>query len=54
VPGQPTAGSPRVKKGTKKAAGEDVNGNVAAPPKRPRKAVAPRKRRPSKRPDQIG
>jgi uncharacterized protein (TIGR00288 family) len=46
VPGQPTAGSPRVKKGTKKAAaGSDVNGNVAAPPKRARKAAAPRKRR---------
>ncbi len=45
VPGQPTAGSPRVKKGTKKAAGPDVNGNVVPPPKRPRKAAAPRKRR---------
>jgi hypothetical protein len=46
VPGQPTAGSPRVKKGTKKAAaGSDVNGNVAAPAKRARKAAAPRKRR---------
>jgi len=44
VPGQPTAGSPRVKKGTKKAAA-DVNGNVAAPPKRARKSAAPRKRR---------
>ncbi len=44
VPGQPTAGSPRVKKGTKKA-GVEVDGNVAAPPKRPRKAAAPRKRR---------
>lgn len=45
VPGQPTAGSPRVKKGTKKAAGPDVDGNVAAPPKRARKSAAPRKRR---------
>jgi uncharacterized protein (TIGR00288 family) len=46
VPGQPTAGSPRVKKGTKKAAGGlDTDGNVVAPPKRPRKAAAPRKRR---------
>jgi uncharacterized protein (TIGR00288 family) len=46
VPGQPTAGSPRVKKGTKKAAGPDVDGNIAGPPRRPRKAAAPRKRRP--------
>jgi uncharacterized protein (TIGR00288 family) len=45
VPGQPTAGSPRVKKGTRKAAGGEANGNVAPPPRRPRKAVAPRKRR---------
>ena len=46
VPGQPTAGSPRVKKGTKKAAGGlDADGNVIPPPKRPRKAAAPRKRR---------
>ena len=46
VPGQPTAGSPRVKKGAKKAAsGPDLNGNVVAPPKRARKAAAPRKRR---------
>jgi uncharacterized protein (TIGR00288 family) len=46
VPGQPTAGSPRVKKGTKKAAsGPDANGNVVPPPKRARKAAAPRKRR---------
>lgn len=44
VPGQPTAGSPRVKKGTKKAGG-DIDGNVAAPAKRPRKSAAPRKRR---------
>jgi uncharacterized protein (TIGR00288 family) len=48
VPGQPTAGSPRVKKGTRKAAGGmDADGNVVAPPKRVRKAAAPRKRRPS-------
>jgi len=45
VPGQPTAGSPRVKKGTRKAAGVDVDGNVVPPPRRPRKAAAPRKRR---------
>jgi uncharacterized protein (TIGR00288 family) len=46
VPGQPTAGSPRVKKGTKKAAGGlDADGNVIAPPKRPRKSAGPRKRR---------
>jgi uncharacterized protein (TIGR00288 family) len=47
VPGQPTAGSPRVKKGAKKvAAGPDVNGNVVAPPKRARKtSAAPRKRK---------
>jgi uncharacterized protein (TIGR00288 family) len=45
VPGQPTAGSPRVKKGTKKAAGPDVDGNTIAPPRRARKAAAPRKRR---------
>jgi uncharacterized protein (TIGR00288 family) len=46
VPGQPTAGSPRVKKGARKAAGGlDADGNVVAPPKRARKAAAPRKRR---------
>ncbi len=46
VPGQPTAGSPRIKKGTKKAAGGvDADGNVVPPPKRPRKSAAPRKRR---------
>lgn len=44
VPGQPTAGSPRVKKGAKKA-GAEVDGNVAPPPKRARKSAAPRKRR---------
>ena len=44
VPGQPTAGSPRVKKGARKA-GAEVDGNVVAAPKRPRKAAAPRKRR---------
>jgi hypothetical protein len=43
VPGQPTAGSPRVKRGGRKAA-VDVNGNVA-PVKKARKAAAPRKRR---------
>ena len=46
VPGQPTAGSPRVKKGARKvASGDDVNGNTVAPARRPRKAAAPRKRR---------
>ena len=48
VPGQPTAGSPRVKKGGRKAAGpvgDDVNGNTVAPVRKPRKAAAPRKRR---------
>jgi uncharacterized protein (TIGR00288 family) len=45
VPGQPTAGSPRIKKGTKKAAGPDVDGNVVPPPRRPRKSTGPRKRR---------
>jgi len=45
VPGQPTAGSPRIKKGMKKVAGPDVNGNVVPPPKRPRKSAAPRKRK---------
>jgi hypothetical protein len=44
VPGQPTAGSPRVKKGTRKT-GSEINGNVAPPPRRPRKTAAPRKRR---------
>jgi len=45
VPGQPTAHSPRVKKGMKKAAGPEINGNTAAPPKKPRKPAAPRKRK---------
>jgi hypothetical protein len=48
VPGQPTAGSPRVKKGGRKPAspGSEANGNVAGPAKRaPRKAAAPRKRK---------
>jgi uncharacterized protein (TIGR00288 family) len=47
VPGQPTAGSPRVKKGTRKAAapGHEANGNVVGPVKRARKAAAPRKRK---------
>lgn len=47
VPGQPTAGSPRVKKGGRKAAaaGSEPNGNVVAPAKRARKAAAPRKRK---------
>ena len=47
VPGQPTAGSPRVKKGAKKVAGgPEINGNVVAPPKRARKSSGtPRKRK---------
>ena len=45
VPGQPTAGSPRIKKGARKVAGREVDGNVVAPPKRARKSAAPRKRR---------
>ena len=44
VPGQPTAGSPRVKKGVRKA-GPEVDGNVV-PVKRIRKPAAPRKRKP--------
>lgn len=46
VPGQPTAGSPRVKKGARKVAGPDVDGNVV-PVKRVRKPAAPRKRKPA-------
>jgi uncharacterized protein (TIGR00288 family) len=47
VPGQPTAGSPRVKKGARKVAspGHEANGNVVGAPKRARKAAAPRKRK---------
>src|SRR6185312_14763091 len=45
VPGQPTAGSERPKKGARKTSGKEVDGNVVPPPKRARKAVAPRKRR---------
>jgi uncharacterized protein (TIGR00288 family) len=47
VPGQPTAGSPRVKKGARKAAapGHEADGNVVGPVKRARKAAAPRKRK---------
>ncbi len=45
VPGQPTAGSERPKKGARKTTGKEVDGNVAAPPKRARKAAAPRKRK---------
>ncbi len=44
VPGQPTAGSPRVKKSTRKT-GPEVDGNVV-PVKRVRKPAAPRKRKP--------
>ncbi len=51
VPGQPTAGSPRVKKGGRKTAatpGHEPNGNVVTSAKRaPRKAAAPRKRKPA-------
>jgi hypothetical protein len=46
VPGQPTAGSPRVKRGARKVAGPEVNGNVAPAPRRTRaKSATPRKRR---------
>ncbi len=50
VPGQPTAGSPRPKKGARKVAGPEVNGNVAPAPRKraPRKttgSAAPRKRK---------
>jgi hypothetical protein len=45
VPGQPTAGSERPKKGARKPGGKEVDGNVVPPPKRARKAAAPRKRR---------
>ncbi|MGD1070767.1 MAG: OST-HTH/LOTUS domain-containing protein, partial [Bryobacteraceae bacterium] len=45
VPGQPTANAPRIKKGGRKVAGPEVDGNVVAPPKRARKSAAPRKRR---------
>ncbi len=46
VPGQPTAGSERPKKGARKPTGREVDGNVVAPPKRARaKSAAPRKRR---------
>ena len=47
VPGQPTAGSERPKKGARKVGGREVDGNVVPPPKRARsKSAAPRKRRP--------
>ena len=46
VPGQPTAGSERPKKGARKTTGREVDGNVVPPPKRARsKSTAPRKRR---------
>ena len=45
VPGQPTANAPRVKKGGRKVAGPEPDGNIVAPPKRARKPAAPRKRR---------
>jgi uncharacterized protein (TIGR00288 family) len=52
VPGQPTADAPRVKKGTRKAAGAEVDGNVVPAPRRPRKAAAPRKRKAPPQPAQ--
>jgi uncharacterized protein (TIGR00288 family) len=46
VPGQPTAGSERPKKGARKTTGREVDGNVVPPPRRARtKSSAPRKRR---------
>ncbi len=45
VAGQPTAHSPRVKKGAKKVAGPEVNGNTVAAARKPRKAAPPRKRK---------
>ncbi|MCU1328024.1 MAG: hypothetical protein JWN34_3394 [Bryobacterales bacterium] len=45
VPGQPTAHSPRVKKGMKKMAGPEINGNTASAARKPRKTAAPRKRK---------
>ncbi len=45
VAGQPTAHSPRVKKGAKKVAGPEINGNVVPAARKPRKAAAPRKRK---------
>ncbi|MDP9169195.1 MAG: NYN domain-containing protein [Acidobacteriota bacterium] len=45
VPGQPTADAPRVKKGTRKASGAEVDGNIVPAPRRPRKSAAPRKRK---------
>ncbi len=45
VAGQPTAHSPRPKKGVRKVAGPDVNGNVVTAARKPRKAAAPRKPR---------
>lgn len=45
VAGQPTAHSPRVKKGAKKVAGPEINGNVVSAARKPRKAAAPRKRK---------
>jgi uncharacterized protein (TIGR00288 family) len=45
VPGQPTANAPRIKKGGRKVAGPEPDGNVVPPPKRARKPAAPRKRK---------
>ena len=46
VPGQPTAGSERPKKGVRKNTGREVDGNVVPAPRRARaKSAAPRKRR---------
>ena len=39
VPGQPTAGSERPKKGARKTTGQEVDGNVVTPPKRARAEV---------------
>jgi uncharacterized protein (TIGR00288 family) len=45
VPGQPTAHAPRVKKGGRKVAGPETDGNVAAPARRARKSTGTRKRK---------
>ncbi len=45
VPGQPTANAPRVKKGGRKVAGPEADGNVVPPPRRARKSTGPRKRK---------
>jgi uncharacterized protein (TIGR00288 family) len=45
VAGQPTANAPRVKRGGRKAAGPEADGNVVPPPRRARKSAGPRKRK---------